>query len=143
MTISLFNAERLDKGRNYVIGIGDKAYLGVLYEDYRITEVYRKDAHAYGMRHPDDSWCEPATISPSYPLVNFFGTFITKCPIPITEETDIDWWDEVSPYELEDFDTEEEFLEWKRKWVEEDEYPDYPERHPDELFESGEVIIIP
>ena len=111
MTIILSNADAQNKGRNYVIGIGDKAYLGMLYEDYRVTDI-GEELHAYGMRHPDDNWCEPATISPNYPLVNFFGTFITKNPIPITEETDIDWWDEVSPYELEGFDTEEEFLDW-------------------------------
>lgn len=95
MTISLFNAERLRYGRNYEITVNGKTYKGVLYEDCRITEVYKKSLHAYGMRHPDDDWGAPASISLGYPLVNFFGTFITKKALPITEETDIEDWNEL------------------------------------------------
>ena len=89
MTISLFNAEALHYGRNYSIEVGGKTYKGILYEDCRITEIYRKSLHAYGLRHPDDDWGAPASISLGYPLVNFFGTFITNTPIPIEEETEI------------------------------------------------------
>lgn len=95
MTISLFNAERLHYGRNFEITVNGKTYKGILYEDCRITEVYKKSLHAYGMRHPDDAWDEPATISPGYPMVNFFGTFITNKELPITEETDIEDWNEL------------------------------------------------
>lgn len=110
MTISLFNAERLNYGRNYVIIIerkpkGDKLYedvktivkkvKGILYEGCRITEVYRKNRYAYGMRHPDDDMSVPATICPRYPMVNFFGTFVTKELLPITEEAEIIGWEEV------------------------------------------------
>ena len=92
MTISLFNAERLRHGRNVSIILGKKKYPGTLYEDCRITEIYKKSLHAYGMRHPDDDWSVPATVSPGYPMVNFFGTFITKKALPIDKETDIDGW---------------------------------------------------
>ena len=92
MVISLFNAERLRYGREFSIVVNGKRHNGILYEDCRITEIYKKNLHAYGMRHPDDSWCEPGTVSPGYPLVNFFGTFITKKPIPIKEETEIESW---------------------------------------------------
>ena len=95
MQISLFNAERLRYGRNYAITLGKKTYKGILYEDCRITELYRKSDHAYGLRHPDDDMCVPASIAPGYPIVNFFGTFITKKPIPISSETDIDNWQEL------------------------------------------------
>lgn len=95
MVISLFNAERLRYGRNYSITIKEKTYKGILYEDCRITEVYRKSLRAYGLRHPDDNMCEPCSIATGYPLVNFFGTFITKKDIPITEETEIDNWDKL------------------------------------------------
>lgn len=94
MTISLFNAERLHYGRDYKITVNGKTYKGILYEDCRITEVYKKSLHAYGMRHPDDDWSEPATVAPGYPIVNFFGTFITNKPLPIERETDIDSWEE-------------------------------------------------
>lgn len=94
MTISLFNAERLRYGRNYAITINGKKYKGILYEDCRITEVYRKGLHAYGMRHPDDDMSVPATVAPGYPFVNFFGTFITNKPLPITEETEIESWED-------------------------------------------------
>ena len=96
MRISLFNAERLRKGRNYAVTLNGKTYKGVLFEDCRITEVYRKNQRAYGLRHPDDDWGVPATISPAYPLVNFFGTFVTKKPIPVAEETEIQSWEELS-----------------------------------------------
>ena len=92
MTISLFNAERLRHGRNVSIILGKKKYPGTLYEDCRITEIYKKSLHAYGMRHPDDDWSVPATVAPGYPMVNFFGTFITKKALPIDKETDIDGW---------------------------------------------------
>lgn len=94
MTISLFNAERLHYGRNFQITINGKKYNGILFEGCRITEVYRKNLHAYGMRHPDDDMSEPATVATSYPLVNFFGTFITNKKLPIERETDIDSWEE-------------------------------------------------
>ena len=94
MIISLFNAERLGKGREFVIRVNGKDHKGVLYEDCRITELYRKNAHAYGMCHPDDDWSEPATVAPGFPLVNFFGTFVTKKPIPIEKETDLESWRE-------------------------------------------------
>ena len=93
MTISLFNAERLHYGRPLTITIDGKKYKGILYEDCRIKEVYRKNLHAYGLRHPDDDWSVPASIATGYPMVNFFGTFITDKQIPITEETDIDSWE--------------------------------------------------
>lgn len=96
MTISLFNAERLHYGRRYAITVNGKRYTGTLYEDYRITEIYRKSAHVYGLRHPDDNWCEPATVSKGYPLVNFFGTFISDKPIKIEKETEIDFWEEAA-----------------------------------------------
>lgn len=96
MTISLFNAEKLRYGRNFQITIGRKAYKGVLFEDCRLTEIYRKSAHVYGMRHPDDDMCVPASISTGYPLVNFFGSFVTKKPIPLTAETTISSWQELS-----------------------------------------------
>ena len=92
MVISLFNAERLRHGRNVSIILGKKKYSGTLYEDCRITEIYKKSLHAYGMRHPDDDWSVPATVAPGYPMVNFFGTFITKKHLPIDKETDIDCW---------------------------------------------------
>lgn len=94
MTISLFNAERLHYGRDYAITINGKKYKGVLYEDCRIIEVYRKGLHTYGMRHPDDDMSVPATVCPGYPMVNFFGTFVTNKPLPISEETDIESWEE-------------------------------------------------
>lgn len=94
MTTSLFNAERLRYGRDYAIVVDGKKYKGILYEDIRITEIYRKGLHAYGLRHPDDDWCVPASISTGYPMVNFFGTFITNKPVPLTEETDIESWEE-------------------------------------------------
>lgn len=90
MTISLFNAERLHYGRNYAITVNGKRHKGILYEDCRITEVYVKSAHAYGLRHADDDWCEPVSISNGYPMVNFFGTFITKDNIVLERETDIE-----------------------------------------------------
>lgn len=92
MVISLFNAESLHKGRDFSITVKGKDYKGILFEDCRITEVYKKNLHAYGLRHPDDDMSEPASVAPGYPMVNFFGTFITKKPLPITEETDIDNW---------------------------------------------------
>lgn len=95
MTISLFNAERLRYGRPFTIVLNGKKHKGILYEDCRITEVYRKGLHAYGMRHPDDDMSEPATVAPGYPLVNFFGTFITNKPLPIEKETDIEDWNEL------------------------------------------------
>ena len=94
MTISLFNAERLHYGRDYAITINGKKYKGVLYEDCRIIEVYRKGLHTYGMRHPDDDMSVPATVCPGYPMVNFFGTFVTNKPLPIEEETEIESWEE-------------------------------------------------
>ena len=95
MTISLFNAERLRYGRDYAITINGKKYKGVLYEDCRITEVYRKGLHTYGMRHPDDDMSVPASVCPVfYPIVNFFGTFVTNKPLPIEEETEIESWEE-------------------------------------------------
>ena len=90
MVISLFNAERLHYGSELELDINGKTYKGILYEDCRITEVYRKNLFVYGLRHGDDDWGRPASISNGYPLVNFFGTFITKKEIPITEETDIE-----------------------------------------------------
>lgn len=98
MVISLFNAEKLHYGRAFAIKFGGKVYKGILYEDCRITEVYKKSLHAYGMRHPDDDWSVPATVSPGYPFVNFFGTFITNEPLPITEETDLAGWSELTDY---------------------------------------------
>ncbi len=97
MTISLFNAERLRYGRSYAVTVGGKTYKGILYEDCRITEIYKKGLHAYGMRHPDDDMCVPATVAPGYPIVNFFGTFVTKKPLPITKETDIEDYNEEQP----------------------------------------------
>ena len=94
MTISLFNAQRLHKGRDFTIRINGKNHKGILYEDCRITELFGKNTHAYGMRHPDDDWSVPATIAPRYPMVNFFGTFVTKKPIPIEKETDLESWRE-------------------------------------------------
>lgn len=94
MKISLFNAERLRYGRDCAVTINGKKYKGVLYENCRITEVYRKGLHAYGMRHPDDDMSEPATVAPGYPLVNFFGTFVTNKPLPIEKETDIESWED-------------------------------------------------
>lgn len=94
MTISLFNAERLNYGRPFTITIGGKEYKGTFYEDCRITEVYKKSLHAYGIRHSDEDFCEPASVAPGYPMVNFFGTFVTKKPLPIEQETNIDSWDE-------------------------------------------------
>ena len=94
MTISLFNAERLRYGRPFTIVLNGKKHKGILYEDCRITEVYRKGLHAYGMRHPDDDMSIPATVATSYPLVNFFGTFITNKKLPIERETDIESWEE-------------------------------------------------
>lgn len=94
MKISLFNAERLNYGRPYTITVAGKRYTGTLFEGHRITTIYKKSLHAYGLRHPDDDWSEPATVSPGYPLVNFFGTFLTKKEIPISQETDIDGWEE-------------------------------------------------
>jgi len=95
MTISLFNAERLHYGRDYAITINGKKYKGVLYEDCRIIEVYRKGLHTYGLRHPDDEMSLPATVRPgAYPVVNFFGTFVTNKPLPIEEETEIESWEE-------------------------------------------------
>ena len=98
MVISLFNAERLGYGRPFSVTFGGKTHKGTLYEDCRITEVYKKSLHVYGMRHPDDAWDEPASIAPGYPFVNFFGTFVTKKPLPITEETNLDGWDELTDY---------------------------------------------
>ena len=95
MTISLFNAERLHYGRNYEITANGKTYKGILYEDCRITEVYKKSLHAYGIRHTEDDWSEPASITAGYPMVNFLGTFITNKALPITEETEIDDWNEL------------------------------------------------
>ena len=95
MTISLFNAERLHYGRNYEITVDGKTYKGILYEDCRITEVYKKSLHAYGIRHTEDDWSEPASIAAGYPMVNFLGTFITNKALPITEETEIDDWNEL------------------------------------------------
>lgn len=97
MVISLFNAERLHYGRPFSIVINGKKHKGVLYEDCRIVELY-KSVYAYGMRHPDNAWDEPATVSPHYPLVNFFGTFITVKPLPVNEETDIESWKEEEEY---------------------------------------------
>ena len=94
MTISLFNAERLRYGRDYAITINGKKSKGVLYEDCRIIEVYRKGLHTYGLRHPDDDMSVPATVCPGYPMVNFFGTFVTNKPLPIEEETEIESWEE-------------------------------------------------
>ncbi len=94
MVISLFNAERLGYGRPFSVTFGGKTYKGTLYEDCRITEVYKKNVHTYGMRHPDDAWDEPASVSPGYPLVNFFGTFVTNKPLSIEEETDVESWEE-------------------------------------------------
>ena len=96
MTISLFNAERLHYGRNFQITINGKKYNGILFEDCRVTEVYKKSLHTYGMRHPDDDMSVPATVCPGYPMVNFFGTFITKKALPITEETEIEDWNELN-----------------------------------------------
>jgi hypothetical protein len=96
MVVSLFNAERLGYGRDFAIVLNGKKYTGTLYEDCRITEVYKKTVHAYGMRHPDDAWDEPISVAPGYPLVNFFGTFVTKNPLPIKEETDIESWEEAN-----------------------------------------------
>lgn len=95
MTISLFNAERLHYGRNYEITVNGKTYKGILYEDCRITEVYKKSLHAYGIRHADDDWSEPASIATGYPMVNFFGTFITNKVLPIEKETEIEDWNEL------------------------------------------------
>ena len=94
MVISLFNADKLGYGRKFTIKVNGKKHKGTLYEDCRVTEIYKKNLNAYGMRHPDDAWDEPATVATGYPLVNFFGTFITKKPIPITKETDIESWEE-------------------------------------------------
>jgi hypothetical protein len=93
MTISLFNAERLNYGRPFTITIGGKEYKGTFFEDCRISEIY-KNAHAYGIRHSDEDLCEPVSVAKGYPMVNFFGTFITKKPLPIERETDIDSWSE-------------------------------------------------
>lgn len=90
MTISLFNAEQLRYGRPFTITVSGKDYPGILYEDCRLTEIYRKTVHAYGLRHPDDDMCVPATVATGYPMVNFFGTFVTRKTIPITEETELD-----------------------------------------------------
>lgn len=95
MTISLFNAERLGYGRKYAVTLKGKRYEGLLFEGCRITTIYKKSLHAYGMRHPDDDMGVPATICPNYPMVNFFGTFLIKKELPITVETDIESWDEV------------------------------------------------
>lgn len=94
MVISLFNAERLHLGRDYAITINGKKYKGILYEDYRITEVYRKGLNTYGLRHSEDDWGAPVSVAPGYLIVNFFGTFITNKPLPITEETDIESWED-------------------------------------------------
>ena len=96
MQISLFNAERLHYGRDYEIVVNGKTYKGILYEDCRITEVYKKNIHAYGIRHTDDDWSEPASIAPGYPMVNFFGTFITNKALPIEKETEIEDWNELN-----------------------------------------------
>lgn len=90
MTISLFNAERLHYGRHFAITVNGKKFNGILYEDCRITEVYRKGLHVYGMRHPDDDMSVPASLTPCFPIVNFFGTFITTKPIPIVREKEIE-----------------------------------------------------
>lgn len=90
MNISLFVAEKMQYGRDYTITIKGKPYKGVLYEGYRVREPYRKSQHLYGLRHSDNDCSEPVTVAPGLPLVNFFGTFVTKKPLPITEETDIE-----------------------------------------------------
>ena len=81
--------------RNFLTKAVVKKVKGVLYEGCRITEVYRKNRYAYGMRHPDDDMSVPATICPRSPMVNFFGTFVTKELLPITEEAEIIGWEEV------------------------------------------------
>lgn len=93
MVIDLFKAERLNYGTPYVLTINGKKYKGILFEDCRITCVHKKNTYAYGLRHFEDDLSAPASITLGYPLVNFFGTFITKKEIPITEETDIEDWD--------------------------------------------------
>ena len=95
MTISLFNAERLRYGRDFEITINGKDYRGILYEDCRINEVYGKSKYVYGLRHQDDDWSTPASIALTFPMVNFLGTFITKKPIPITEETEVEDYNEL------------------------------------------------
>ncbi len=88
MKMPLKQAEKLRHGRCFSITINDVTYKGVLFEDLRITNIPKKCV-AYGMRHPDDDWGVPETVCPNYPLVNFFGTFVTDKALPISGETEI------------------------------------------------------
>lgn len=67
---------------------------GLLYDGIRIEKhTVPKGTYAFGIRHNDDNG-DPATISPDYPAVNFYGTFITYDPNAelIASETAIKDW---------------------------------------------------
>lgn len=67
---------------------------GFLYDNIRIEKhTVPKGSYAFGIRQNNRDG-DPATISPDYPLDNFYGTFITHDPNAecITSETAIKDW---------------------------------------------------